>query len=291
MPRWPLRLRSGGVRGKPGWILAEVAGTGPRGRVLERDFEAFLRQRTGIAGGPVPSDGEAASEGQRVIGVRRVIAERMAQSKREIPHFSYVEEVDVTELEALRGFLGTRDTDSVRLTLLPFIAFALMRAVRTHPECNARHDAERGMLLRSTAVHLGIATHTPEGLVVPVVRDADRLGLWELADAIQRAADGARGTRRNRTDLTGSTITVTSLGRLGGLAATPIINYPEVAIVGVNKAVRRPVAMDGGIVVRTVMNLSSSFDHRFVDGYDAASLVQDVKALLEHPAAMFVGES
>ncbi len=269
--------------------LSEVTGSGSRGRVLERDFEAFLQERVGPADDGRAVDEAVAPEGQRVIGVRRLIAERMAQSKREIPHFSYVEEVDVTELEALLRFLNGRATDSARLTLLPLIAFALIRALRAHPECNACYDAKRGLLLRSAAVHLGIATHTPEGLMVPVVRDAQRLDLWQLADAMRRAAEAARGKRRNRSDLTGSTITITSLGRLGGLAATPIINYPEVAIVGVNKAVRRPVAMDGGITVRTVMNLSSSFDHRFVDGYDAASLVQELKALLEHPGAMFVG--
>ena len=268
--------------------LSEVTGSGPRGRVLERDFEAFLHERVGPADDGGAVDAEVAPEGQRVIGVRRLIAERMSRSKREIPHFSYVEEVDVTELEALRGFLNARTSDSARLTLLPFIAFALVRALRAHPECNARYDAKRGLLLRFVPVHLGIATHTQDGLMVPVVRDAERLDLWQLADAIRRATEAARTKRRNRSDLTGSTITITSLGRLGGLAATPIINHPEVAIVGVNRAVRRPVAMDGGITVRTVMNLSSSFDHRFVDGYDAALLVQELKALLERPGAMFV---
>ena len=212
--------------------LSEVTGSGPRGRVLERDFEAFLHERVGPADDAGAVDREVAPEGQRVIGVRRLIAERMTQSKREIPHFSYVEEVDVTELEALRRFLNGRATDAARLTLLPFIAFALVRALRAHPECNARYDAKRGLLLRFVPVHLGIATHTPEGLMVPVVRGAERLDLWQLADAMRRAAEAARGKRRNRSDLTGSTITITSLGRLGGLAATPIINYPEVAIVG-----------------------------------------------------------
>ena len=269
--------------------LAAVAGSGPRGRVLERDFEAFVTHGVGAADGRAAAETGGGAEGQPVIGVRRRIAERMVQSKREIPHFSYVEEVDVTELEALRRFLNGRASAPVRLTLLPLVAFALVRALRAHPACNARYDAERGLLLQSAPVHLGIATHTPEGLLVPVVRDADSLDLWHLADAAGRAAAAARDKRRNRADLIGSTITITSLGRLGGLAATPIINYPEVAIVGVNKAVRRPVAMDGGIAVRTVMNLSSSFDHRFVDGFDAATFVQEVRALLEHPGAMFAG--
>ena len=271
--------------------LSEVTGSGPRGRVLERDLQAFVKGRVEGKNGRLSVDEGAAPEGQRIIGVRRRIAERMSQSKREIPHFSYVEEVDVTELEALRHVLNERDSDSVHLTLLPFIAFALVRALQAHPECNARYDAERQLLYRSAAVHLGIATHTAEGLMVPVVRDAEGLGLWELAGAIQRAAEAARAKRRKASDLVGSTITVTSLGRLGGLAATPIINYPEVAIIGVNRSALRPVVKDGGIAVRKVMNVSSSFDHRFVDGYNAASLVQELKTLLECPGTMFLGSA
>ena len=268
--------------------LAEVAGSGPRGRVLERDFEAFLGGRVRAAEDGGSTDREVEPEGQRVIGVRRRIAERMAQSKREIPHFSYVEEVDVTELEAVAGIspcacYGLSAVDAaavhrVRPRSRPARASRVQRTLRR----------EEGAASSIRPGPPRIATHTPEGLMVPVVRGAERLDLWQLADAIRRATEAARTKRRNRSDLTGSTITITSLGRLGGLAATPIINYPEVAIVGVNKVVPRPVAMDGGIVVRTIMNLSSSFDHRFVDGFDAASFVQEVRALLEHPGAMFV---
>ena len=271
--------------------LSEVTGSGFRGRVLDRDLQAFVRGRVEGKNGRSSVGEGVAPEGQRIVGVRRRIAERMSQSKREIPHFSYVEEVDVTELEALRHVLNERDSDSVHLTLLPFIAFALIRALQTHPECNARYDAERQLLHQSVAVHLGIATHTAEGLMVPVVRDAQGLGLWELAGAIQHAAEAARAKRRKASDLVGSTITVTSLGRLGGLATTPIINYPEVAIIGVNRSALRPVVKDGGIAVRKVMNVSSSFDHRFVDGYDAASLVQELKTLLECPGTMFLGSA
>jgi 2-oxoisovalerate dehydrogenase E2 component (dihydrolipoyl transacylase) len=210
----------------------------------------------------------------------------MSQSKREIPHFAYVEEVDVTELERLRRHLA--DTHQRRLTVLPFIATALIRALEQFPQCNARFDAERGMLQTFRPVHLGIATQTPDGLKVPVVHHAQRLDLWHLATEIARVAEAARDGKAGRNELSGSTITVTSLGRMGGIVTTPVINYPEVGIIGVNKVVDRPVVLDGQVRVRTIMNLSSSFDHRFVDGFDAAAMIQQVKALLEHPATLFL---
>lgn len=268
--------------------LRRVAGSGPRGRILRRDFEKALTE------GPSsrPASAAAAAAGgdefdeHKVIGIRRVIAERMSQSKREIPHFGYVEEVDVTELEALRRHL--HETRGERLTVLPFIAIGLIRALHEFPQCNARFDAERNMLQRYRPVHLGIATQTDDGLKVPVVRDAQALDLWQLAREIARVAEAARTGSATRTELSGSTITITSLGRLGGIVTTPVINYPEVAIIGVNKVVDRPVVMDGQIRVRTMMNLSSSFDHRFVDGFDAAAMIQNLKGQLEHPATLFL---
>ena len=223
-----------------------------------------------------------------IVGVRRVIAERMAASKRNIPHFSYVEEVDVTELERLRRHLNETEATATRLTPLPFVALALIDALRAFPQCNAHFDAEAGVLRRFRAVHLGVATHTDDGLKVPVVRDAERHDLNGLAAAIQAAAGGARGERAERPPLSGSTVTLTSLGALGGIVSTPVINAPEVAIVGVNKAVQRPVVVNGAVVARTMMNLSSSFDHRAVDGMDAARLIRHVKARLEHPATLFM---
>jgi 2-oxoisovalerate dehydrogenase E2 component (dihydrolipoyl transacylase) len=231
----------------------------------------------------------AATTEIKVIGLRRLIAERMSESKRTIPHFAYVEEVDVTELESLRRHLNeTHKTDGPGLTYLPLVLLALTRALIAYPQCNARYDAERGVLVRHAAVHAGIATQTPEGLKVPVVRDAQRLSLWDLAAEIRQLSERARQSRSSREELSGSTITITSLGKLGGIASTPVINMPEVAIIGLNKAVERPVVQAGSIVVRRIMNLSSSFDHRFVDGYDAAAMIQTLKELLEHPATIFM---
>ncbi|HEX7035010.1 MAG TPA: 2-oxo acid dehydrogenase subunit E2 [Pseudomonadales bacterium] len=268
--------------------LRQVAGTGPRGRILRMDFERALAERPAArsAAAPAPAAPGDEFEEHKVIGVRRVIAERMSQSKREIPHFGYVEEVDVTELEALRRHLT--ETRGERLTVLPFIAIGLIRALREFPQCNARYDAERNMLQRYRPAHLGIATQTADGLKVPVVRNAQALDLWQLAREIARVAEAARTGKATRAELSGSTITITSLGRIGGIVTTPVINYPEVAILGVNKAVDRPVVLDGQIRVRTMMNLSSSFDHRFVDGFDAAAMIQKLKGLLEHPATLFL---
>jgi 2-oxoisovalerate dehydrogenase E2 component (dihydrolipoyl transacylase) len=213
----------------------------------------------------------------------------MSEAKRNIPHFAYVEEVDVTELESLRQHLnGKMTAGEPSLTYLPLVVMALTRALESFPQCNVLYDASRGVLVRHRAVHVGVATQTPDGLKVPVVRNAQALSLWDLAAEIRRVSERARSNKSSREDLTGSTITVTSLGKLGGIASTPVINAPEVAIIGLNKAVDRPVVNDGAVVVRRIMNLSSSFDHRFVDGYDAASMIQALKDLLEHPATIFI---
>ena len=224
-----------------------------------------------------------------MIGVRRVIAERMSAAKREIPHFAYVEEIDITELESLRQHLNGKLSDnSRRLTLLPFLASALIVALRDYPQCNVTYDKERNVLLQHEAVHIGVATQTSEGLKVPVVQHAQAQTLHDLAAEMRRVAEAARDKTATKSELSGSTITITSLGKLGGIASTPVINSPEVAIIGVNRAVERPVVVNGQVTVRLMMNLSSSFDHRFVDGYDAAAMIQRIKEMLEHPATIFM---
>ena len=277
-----------------GLDLARVHGSGPGGRITRQDFEAAL------SGGGAPRSGAAVTgaglaaprtgtEEIKVIGVRRVIANRMTEAKRNIPHFAYVEEVDVTELESLRQHLNSRQPKGApSLTFLPFIGAALTRVLVDFPQCNAVYDAERNVIVRHHGVHLGVATQTPDGLKVPVVRHAESRPLWDLAAEIRRVSEAARTAKAKKEELAGSTITITSLGRLGGIVSTPIINAPEMAIIGVNKAVERPVVVNGAITVRRMMNLSSSFDHRFVDGYDAAAMIQALKDLLEHPAAIFI---
>ena len=223
-----------------------------------------------------------------MIGIRRVIAQRMTQTLQTIPHFSYVEEVDVTELESLRLHLNSKLTKGeIPYTYLPFLALALVPTLQAFPQCNVRYDAERNVLLRYRPLHLGIATQTEDGLKVPVVRNVEGRSLANTAAEIRRVSEAARTNKAKREELAGSTITLTSLGKLGGIATTPIINAPEVAIIGVNKAVDRPVVQRGAIVVRRIMNLSGSFDHRFVDGHDAASMIQALKEYLEHPATIF----
>ena len=262
--------------------LTTVVGSGPGGRILRDDLTA-----AGAAADRTDSPSETTEI--KVIGLRRLIAERMSEAKRNIPHFAYVEEVDVTELESLRHHLNlSRPTDAASLSYLPLVVMALIRVLESFPQCNALYDAARGVVVRHRAVHVGIATQTPDGLKVPVVRHAESLGLWQVAAQIRHLAERARSNKASRDELTGSTITVTSLGKLGGIASTPIINAPEVAIVGLNKAVERPVVHQGSIAVRRIMNLSSSFDHRFVDGYDAAAMIQALKELLEHPAMIFI---
>ena len=267
--------------------LSRVVGSGPGGRILREDLAAAPRPAPRSV--PARADVPAETSEIKIIGLRRLIAERMSEAKRNIPHFAYVEEVDVTELESLRQHLNlSRPADAASLTYLPLVVMALTRAVESFPQCNVLHDAERGVLVRHRAVHVGIATQTPDGLKVPVVRNAQSLGIWEVADEIRRLAERARNNKATRDELVGSTITVTSLGKLGGIASTPIINAPEVAIIGLNKAIERPVVRHGAVVVRRIMNLSSSFDHRFVDGYDAAAMIQALKELLEHPATIFI---
>ncbi len=278
--------------------LRQIAGSGPNGRIVSKDLEAFVARRvqpTPLRSGPKPvplsrpAAPATATEEIKVIGLRRLIAQRMSEAKRSIPHFAYVEELDITELESLRGHLNGRLPEGAApLTYLPFLALALIRVLRDFPQCNAHYDAERGVIVRYGAVHLGVATQTPEGLKVPVVHDAQALTLWELAAAMRRVSEAARTNKAKREELSGSTITITSLGKLGGIASTPIINAPEVAIIGVNRAIERPLVIDGAIAVRLTMNLSSSFDHRFVDGYDAASMIQALKDCLERPATIFI---
>ncbi|MGB5579604.1 MAG: dihydrolipoamide acetyltransferase family protein [Woeseia sp.] len=265
--------------------LAQVPGSGPGGRVVREDFDSYLEQQ-GKAQAPVAPTRE--SKEIKVIGLRRMIAERMTQAKREIPHFAYVEEIDITELEALRKHLNSVRDSSKRLTLLPFLSIALIRALDKFPQCNATYDKERNVIIQHGAVHLGIATQTPDGLKVPVVKNAQQLTIDQLSDEIRRVSDAARNNTIRRDELSGSTITITSLGKLGGIVTTPVINMPEVGIIGVNRAIEKPVVVNGQIAVRLMMNLSSSFDHRFVDGYDAAEMIQSIRQMLEHPATIFM---
>lgn len=267
--------------------LSQVGGSGAGGRILRKDLDHYLS-------GQLPSQQEivgdtGATTEIKVIGLRRKIAERMTAANREVPHFSYIEEIDITELESLRQHLNDKQRESgERLTLLPFLGLALIRALRHFPQCNSTYDAERNVLVQHQSVNLGIATQTADGLKVPVVRHSEQRSLNDLAREIRRVSDAARTNRVRRDELSGSTITITSLGKLGGIASTPVINQPEVGIIGVNRAVERPMVVDGQIRIRRMMNLSSSFDHRFVDGYDAAAMIQLVKELLEHPARIFM---
>jgi 2-oxoisovalerate dehydrogenase E2 component (dihydrolipoyl transacylase) len=274
--------------------LTQLAGSGPNGRILRQDLEAFVSSRSGpklVRSRPAEprAPAEPQTEEIKVIGLRRMIAQRMSEAKRNIPHFAYVEELDVTELESLRRHLNSKlESGTPTLTYLPFIVSALIRVLRDFPQCNALYDSERGVIIRHRAVHVGVATQTPEGLKVPVVHNAQSLGLWDLAAQMRRVTQAARSNKVSREELSGSTITVTSLGKLGGIASTPIINAPEVAIIGINRAVERPMVYEGAITIRRMMNLSSSFDHRFVDGHDAAAMIQALKERIEHPATIFI---
>ncbi|AQQ42108.1 MULTISPECIES: dihydrolipoamide acetyltransferase family protein [Burkholderia] len=271
--------------------LRYVRGTGEAGRILHADLDAYARTGGGSAHGAQPRGYDERHDETEVpvIGLRRAIARKMQEAKRRIPHFSYVEEIDVTELESLRTELNRRHGDTRgKLTPLPLLIRAMVIALRDFPQINARFDDEAGVVTRYGAVHMGVATQTDGGLTVPVLRHAEARDVWSISAEIARLADAVRANRAQRDELSGSTITISSLGALGGIVSTPVINHPEVGIVGVNRIVERPMIRDGAIVARKMMNLSSSFDHRVVDGADAAEFIQAVRAVLERPALLFV---
>ena len=269
--------------------LQFVPGTGPAGRITAEDLDAYLEAE---------GSGNQAKSGQQrktavleipVIGVRRKIAERMQAAKRSIPHITYVEECDLTQLESLRLELNSsRSGDQPKLTLLPFIMRALAKALPDYPKVNSHYDDAAGILRTYDGIHVGIATQTTNGLMVPVVRHVESLDLWGCARELARVAQSARDGKAGRDELTGSTITLSSLGPIAGVVSTPVINQPEVAIIAPNKLVQKPVIENGLVSMRKVMNLSSSFDHRIIDGWDAASFIQQMKRLLEHPALIFM---
>jgi 2-oxoisovalerate dehydrogenase E2 component (dihydrolipoyl transacylase) len=272
--------------------LQFVHGSGPAGRITHQDLDVYLASR----GQPVAAAGQRAAYAERhdeqavpMVGLRRRIAQKMAEAKRRIPHFSYVEEIDVTELEGLRAQLNQRyAAERGKLTVLPLIARAVVLALRDFPRLNARFDDEAGIVTQYGAVHLGIAAQTDAGLMVPVIRHAEARDAWGIAGEIARLAEAARNGNATRDELGGSTITISSLGPLGGIASTPVINHPEVAIIGVNRIVERLALRNGTVVARQAMNLSSSFDHRVIDGMDAARFIQAVRTTLETPALLFV---
>lgn len=270
--------------------LRLVQGSGPAGRILHEDLDAYLQQGTAKASSTANPYAERNSEEQiPVIGMRRKIAQRMQDATRRAAHFSYVEEIDVTALDELRVHLNEKHgATRGKLTLLPFIVRAMVVALKDFPQINARYDDEAQVITRLGAVHVGVATQSDVGLMVPVVRHAEARSLWGNAEEIARLATAARNGKASRDELSGSTITLTSLGALGGIVSTPVLNLPEVAIVGVNRIVERPMVIKGQIVVRKMMNLSSSFDHRVVDGMDAAQFIQAIRGLLEQPASLFL---
>ena len=268
--------------------LSMVVGSGRGGRIQQSDLDAAL-----ATGGSSPSAPRSVkrvgTREMKVVGLRRKIAEQMVISTSSIPHFSYFEEVDVTALEELRQLLNSgRVEGQPKLTYLPFMMLALSKAFERHKKCNAVFDDESGVVTEHDAVNLGIATQTDRGLYVPVVKHVEAMDVWQAATEMQRVTGSARDGTATLDDLSGSTFTITSLGRDGGLGATPIINHPEVGILGVHKARDMPVARSGSIVIRRIMNLSSSWDHRIVDGADGAALVQDLKKMLENPALIFM---
>jgi 2-oxoisovalerate dehydrogenase E2 component (dihydrolipoyl transacylase) len=272
--------------------LGKVPGTGPAGRITQADLQASAHKYSTLDSTQSSNDEGYkrlfTQESIPVIGLRRKIAQKMQEAKRRIPHFTYVEEIDVTELEVFRETLNQQFSASRgKLTLLPFLIRAMVLAVREHPEVNARYDDDAGVVTRFAAVHLGLATQTSGGLMVPVIRHAESLNFWDCARAIRQTSEAARAGKTSRDDLTGSTLTLTSLGALGGIVSTPVINHPEVAIVGTNRIVERPVILNRMVVARKMMNLSSSFDHRVVDGMDAAQFIQRIRRYLECPGTLF----
>ncbi|WP_234188078.1 dihydrolipoamide acetyltransferase family protein [Shinella sp. NM-101] len=282
-PAVRLRAQEAGVD------LRQVSGSGPAGRITHDDLDRFIARGGQPAAAPAGLARRTATEEIKVTGLRRRIAEKMRLAASRIPHITYVEEVDVTDLEDLRATMNAgRKPDQQKLTILPFLMRALVRTLAEQPGVNATFDDDAGIVTRYGAVHIGIATQTPAGLTVPVVRHAEARSIWDSAAELVRLADAARNGTAAREELSGSTITITSLGALGGIVTTPIINHPEVAIVGVNKIMMRPVWDGTQFIPRKIMNLSSSFDHRIVDGWDAAVFVQRLKALLETPALIFI---
>lgn len=270
--------------------LRLVSGTGPAGRITHDDLAGYVRNRSNGMASPRIAQRNDAVEQIKVVGLRRRIAERMAESTRRVAHFSYIEEIDVTALDGLRKQLNAKFAGSrPKLTVLPFVVAALVLAVHDFPQVNATYDDDKEVVSRHGAVHVGVATQTSSGLMVPVLSHAEALDLWACAAGILRLAEAARQGTARREELTGSTITVTSLGDLGGIATTPVINRPELAIIGVNRMTIRPVWHDGQFVPRMMMNLSSSFDHRIIDGYEAAQFMRRMKGLLEAPALLLVG--
>ena len=265
--------------------LSQVSASGDH--VRHGDLDAYLSYGSGQGYRPMGASQKRPDETIKVIGMRRKIAQNMAESKRNIPHFSYVEEIDMTELEAMRGDLNSNRGDRPKLTMLPLMIVAICKSLPQFPMLNATYDDEAGVVTRRGAVHLGLATQTDQGLMVPVISDAQDKNIWQLASDIIRLSEAARNGTIKSSELGGSTLTLTSLGPLGGIATTPVINRPEVAIIGPNKIIERPVIIDGEIEARKLMNLSISCDHRVVDGYDAASYVQALKHLLETPVLLF----
>jgi len=282
-PAVRLRAQEAGVD------IRQVSGTGPAGRISHDDLDRFVARGAEPATAPAGLARRTGTQEIKVTGLRRRIAEKMRLASARIPHITYVEEVDVTDLEDLRATMNAgRKAEQQKLTILPFLMRALVRTLGEQPGVNATFDDDAGVITRHSAVHIGIATQTPAGLTVPVVRHAEARTIWDSAAELTRLAEAARNGTAAREELTGSTITITSLGALGGIVTTPIINHPEVAIVGVNKIAMRPVWDGVQFVPRKIMNLSSSFDHRIVDGFDAAVFVQRLKALLETPALIFI---
>jgi len=282
-PSVRLFAREGGVD------LRQVQGTGPAGRILREDVEQFLSQGAAPATVKNGLARKTATEEIKLTGLRRRIAEKMVLSTSRIPHITYVEEVDMTALEELRATMNSEHREAhPKLTVLPFLMRALVKAISEQPEVNATFDDDAGIITRHGAVHIGIATQTPAGLTVPVVRHAEARSIWDCAAEMNRLAEAARTGTATRDELSGSTITISSLGALGGIVSTPVINHPEVAIIGVNKIATRPVWDGTQFVPRKMMNLSSSFDHRIIDGWDAATFVQRVRTLLETPALIFI---
>jgi 2-oxoisovalerate dehydrogenase E2 component (dihydrolipoyl transacylase) len=282
-PAVRLRAQEAGVD------LRQVSATGPAGRITHDDLDQFVARGVQPVAVPAGLARKTATEEIKITGLRRRIAEKMRLASARIPHITYVEEVDVTDLEDLRAAMNAgRKPDQPKLTILPFLMRALVKTLGEQPGVNATFDDDAGIVTRYSAVHIGIATQTPSGLMVPVVRHAEARSIWDSAAELTRLSDAARNGTAAREELSGSTITITSLGALGGIVTTPIINHPEVAIVGVNKILTRPVWDGTQFIPRKIMNLSSSFDHRIVDGWDAAVFVQRIKALIETPALIFI---